>query len=127
MAAMKRVAVAVPLVAAAAAQSAPYPVEWTSFEDRMEHAMAVDPSGNALLFGGETVSTAGGNPRVLKDTVQFGSGNGLTAQERQPIASPGTLFGHAMAGSINPSNVSAVVLFGGTTGIADSGRTHVWS
>ena len=81
---------------------------WTSFEDRKGHAIASDPNGGVLMFGGESVKTSG---KLLDDTRRLSTDKKWTAATAllQPLARTE----HAIAaGNLSPSE-SVFVMFGG--------------
>ena len=95
--------------------------EWTSFEDRINHAMAADPAGNLVLHGGRDVAAS----RLLGQTFTMTGGTWAERQPLQPSASPGKLAGHGLAGATTALGDS-VVLFGGETSAGTTNHTWVW-
>lgn len=81
---------------------------WTSFEDRAGHAIASDPNGGVLMFGGESLNTPG---QLLGDTNRLASNNSAWARQN-PSLSPEPRRGHAMA-SGTATDQPAFFLFGG--------------
>lgn len=95
------------------------PVEWTSFEDRVHHAMAVAPGGSLVLYGGRVPSTG----RDLGDTLEL---TGTSWSQSEPASDPGDVSSHAMAGILMSGTTGNVLLFGGRRGNTLLGSTWVY-
>ncbi|MGE3352250.1 MAG: kelch repeat-containing protein [Planctomycetota bacterium] len=80
---------------------------WTSFEDRLGHAMATDSQGRVVMFGGESVANANSTRRDLASLTASGWQENATLQLGRTE--------HAMA-SVDVGGQRLFVVFGGKQG-----------
>lgn len=95
---------------------------WLNFENRARLALAPDPNGSVVAFGGDR----GSRPTVLGDTWSLSSnaGWGLLGLGDGPESRSGHALGfHSGAGPVPPRTV----LFGGTTATSISAETWVYN
>lgn len=84
---------------------------WTSFEGRRGHAIASDPTGGMLMFGGESSISAG---EYLDDTNTFTiSGSTANWTQLSPLLRPTARTEHAMASGVGTDDTAIFILFSG--------------
>ena len=99
----------VAIVALTFATTALSQTTWTSFEDRKGHAIASDPNGGVMMFGGESVKTS---DKLLNDTQQLSSNNKKwTAANTLLLPLPRTE--HALAAGTDANLDRVFVMYGG--------------